>query len=159
MSIPQPGKVYAVVYAPAGGLLAIAGQNSLELHSVDTNSVKHSLVSDGLAITAVAFSRDGKIVAGSDVSGRVTLWDAVTGAVKAVITEHTDLVDSLSFSPDGKILAMGGYDNTVMLLNTESNSLISKFTEADKITSLSFSHNGSMLAFGGWSKSVQLRSR
>ncbi|HEY6804888.1 MAG TPA: protein kinase [Pyrinomonadaceae bacterium] len=158
-SLPQQGKVYAVAFAPAGGLIAVAGQNAVELRFVDSNDVKHALVTDGVAATAVTFSRDGKFVAASDVSGKVNVWEAETGAVKAVITEHTDLVDALAFSSDGNVLASGGYDTSVVLWDTQTNSMMIRLSDPDKVTSVAFSHNGLTLATGGWSKSVRLWSK
>jgi serine/threonine protein kinase len=158
-SLPQQGKVYAVAFAPAGGMIAVASQNAVELRSVDSNEVKYALVTDGVAATAVIFSRDGKFVTASDVSGKVTVWDAETGAVKSVISEHTDLVDALAFSGDGRVLASGGYDDGVVLWDTERNSVVSRLSDPDKVTSVAFSHNGMTLATGGWSKSARLWSR
>jgi WD40 repeat protein len=155
-SLPQQGKVYAVAFAPAGGVIAVASQSAVELRSIDSNEVKQALVTDGVAATAVMFSHDGKLVAASDVGGKVTVWDAETGALKSVITEHADLVDALAFSSDGKVLASGGYDASVVLWDLEKNSVLSRLTDPDKVTSVAFSHNGMTLATGGWSKSARL---
>ena len=159
LNLPQQSKVYAIAFSPSGDLLAVASQNSVELRSLNSNELRQSLANDSIAATAVTFSKDGKLIAGSDVSGKVTLWDAETGVVKNVMSEHTDVVDSLAFSPDGKILATGGYDASVILWDTQSNSVVSKLTDPDKVTSLAFSHDGRILASGGWSKSVRLWSK
>ncbi len=41
------------------------------------------------------------------------LWDLATGACKAVLHGHADVVQSLSYSTDGKRLASGSGDKTV----------------------------------------------
>ncbi|HBK65595.1 MAG TPA: WD40 repeat domain-containing protein, partial [Cyanobacteria bacterium UBA11166] len=37
----------------------------------------------------------------------IKIWDIATGEVKATLTGHSNLVNSVSFSPDGKTLASG----------------------------------------------------
>ncbi|WP_406187914.1 WD40 repeat domain-containing protein [Streptomyces sp. NBC_01006] len=79
------------------------------------NSPSEGLLLDGMS--AVAFSPDGRLVAGarsaSDGIGKVPVWDVRSGAhVKDVLVgagegTRTSSVRSVAFSPDGKILAAG----------------------------------------------------
>ncbi|KAF2681096.1 hypothetical protein K458DRAFT_392324, partial [Lentithecium fluviatile CBS 122367] len=51
---------------------------------------------------AVAFSRDGKLVASASDDKTVRLWDAETGAHRSTLEGHSDWVRAVAFSPDGK---------------------------------------------------------
>jgi RNA polymerase sigma factor (sigma-70 family) len=59
---------------------------------------------DGIIAAA---TRDGKLVAVGDDTGRIDLRDAGTGAVVRTLHESGDPVRALTFSPDGTLLAVG----------------------------------------------------
>ncbi len=67
------------------------------------------------AVTAVAFSPDGKTLANGSGDNTIKLWDVATGTELRVFKGHTSAVASVAFSPGGKILASGSADNTVKL--------------------------------------------
>jgi eukaryotic-like serine/threonine-protein kinase len=59
-------------------------------------------------VTAVAYSRDGQLVATAGRDGVVKLWDAVTGAARGQLAPtHPYPVFSVAFSPDGRRLVTG----------------------------------------------------
>lgn len=90
-------------------------------------------------VTALAFSPNGKVLAGADwyrfeVDGAtkkekiheekeecaIRLWDAATGKDLASCTGHTKQVHTLSFSADGKILTSASEDGTIRFWNAET---------------------------------------
>lgn len=64
------------------------------------------------AVTAIAFSADGKRIAtaGADKTARV--WNAETGKELGVLKGHTDKVIAVAFGPDGESLVTGSADKT-----------------------------------------------
>jgi WD40 repeat protein len=52
-------------------------------------------------VTAVAFSPDGKCLAGAS-SDTVRLWETDIGQEVFVLRGHTGLVTAVAFSPDGQ---------------------------------------------------------
>jgi WD40 repeat protein len=67
---------------------------------------------DNLALTAVAFSPDGKVLA--VISGRgLELWGVANGARLAILTGDATLNYTVAFSHDGALLAAGCHDGTV----------------------------------------------
>jgi WD40 repeat protein len=61
----------------------------------------------------VAFSRDGKLLAGSLNNGEVKIWEFDNFRERLTIKAHQDLVMHVVFSPDGKMLATSGKDGNV----------------------------------------------
>lgn len=109
------------------------------------------------AVSSVAFSPDGKILATGSWDKTIKLWDRISGGETRALEGHSDRVDAVAFSPDGRTLASGGSDRTIKLWDTSRGSeirTISGHTEA--VTSLAFSPSGSTFVSGSWDKTVRL---
>jgi WD40 repeat protein len=79
------------------------------------NFAKHwAATLDDYAID-LAWSPDGSLLAAASAAGGLTLFDAVTGAVKHALPGHADGANCLAWSPDGAQLASGGQDGCVRL--------------------------------------------
>ncbi|MFI6736920.1 WD40 repeat domain-containing serine/threonine protein kinase [Nonomuraea sp. NPDC050451] len=102
------------------------------------------------AVTAVAFSPDGRTVAsvGGDDDETVRLWDVRTRQLIVSLTGHSNRVTSVAFSPDGRTLAAGSDDETVLLWDAHSGRQIGAplTGHGDRVTSVAFSPDGRTLA-------------
>jgi WD40 repeat protein len=93
-SLPHPFSVRQVVYSPDGRLLATSttGDKLIRLWDASTGALLAELTGNqGGGAYSLAFSPDGKILAGSDPTGDVGLWhvdpaDAVTRICRALGT-------------------------------------------------------------------------
>ena len=109
--------VYRVSISPGGHYIATNGpsyKNSL-ISVWDTGSGK-LVTSFGAghndSVSRLAFSPGGKVLASSNLNGRVTLWDFASG--EELDHARGGVTSGLQFSPDGKKLAQvyGGSDSS-----------------------------------------------
>jgi WD40 repeat protein/tRNA A-37 threonylcarbamoyl transferase component Bud32 len=96
---------------------------------------------------SLAYSPDGRQLAIGTFNGPVLLWDAETGAERAVLSGHTDHVNCLLFTGDGKSLISGSRDRSVKiwdLARGEARATVFGFSEW--VNALSVSPDGRTLA-------------
>lgn len=123
--------VSAIVFSPDSGLIASgSGDKSARIWNVETGAqikkletktpITWQLASGNqtmrlsLAVTSVAFSPDGKLLAMG--TGRaVHLWEVSTGNQVRTLEGHTESVTGVTFVPDGNSLASSSLDGTVRI--------------------------------------------
>jgi WD domain, G-beta repeat len=76
---------------------------------------ERKLLADTAAVSAVAFSPDGKRVLTGSYDNTARLWDAATGEAVATLKGHTAQVLAVAFSPDGRRVLTGSNDHTARL--------------------------------------------
>ncbi|MGI8457633.1 MAG: TIR domain-containing protein [Propionibacteriaceae bacterium] len=109
-------------------------------------------------INAVAYNRDGTLLATAGADGTAQLWDASTGKHRATLSIGADprhpgslvWVADVAFSPDGQLLATASADGLVRLWDVASGtqSGASLHVQNGEATSVAFSPDGSRLAAG-----------
>ncbi|MFS8779309.1 hypothetical protein [Synechococcus sp. W55.1] len=65
------------------------------------------------AITALAISPDGNLLAAGGDDGIIRLWDPHAGELLQTLAGHKGSIEALAISPDGTFLVSGGADKTV----------------------------------------------
>jgi WD40 repeat protein len=118
--------VYQLAYSPDGDTLATAIGGTKEiplcLWDVKTGKVRRTIQDPSQAIAALAFSRDGKIlaVASADL-GTVRLYDSATGRPLRhfQVGPAFGIVRDVVFTPDGRRLVTLNGDGTAFILRLE----------------------------------------
>ena len=106
----------------------------------------------------LAFSPDGKMLAGGSNAGAVHLWDTHTGTKLLTLNGHYNRVSALAFSPDGKTLASGSQNGEIILWDTANGSQGSEniLEPPVKVCQLLFSPDGTILISGNWNGMIHL---
>jgi RNA polymerase sigma factor (sigma-70 family) len=117
----------AISFRADGSSLAVAGyvaqvnrgrEGVTTLTRVDLDEVRRTakpLPDHDAGISCVAYSPDGKLIAGGSPDHDVLVYNAGTGKVKETLVAHAGPVRAVAFSPDNKLLASSGDDKTVII--------------------------------------------
>lgn len=145
----------AVAFSPDGKTLASAGgdwgdtEKGGEVKAWDAATGKELWSAKGEfgGVWGVAFSPNGKSVAGGCLDGTVRVWEAATGKEVLTLKGHTDRTLWVAYTPTGKTLASASYDGTVRLWDatTGGEKAVLK-GHTDKVQRLAFSPDGGSLA-------------
>lgn len=95
---------------------------------------------------ALAFSKDGGLLAGVTDAGNVHVWDAVRGKLIRRLSVEPNPVQSIAFSTDGKELAVASFSNEVRLfdLGSENHPKVLDVGKS-RVTALAYSQDDSRL--------------
>lgn len=154
-------QVFDITFHPDGEIVATGSEDgSIKLWqadsgrelislSLDTEILDEDIVEQGLWVDGVAFSPDGRLLAGGNFQGTVKIWDV--GSLEEVSSFQLPEFTSLAFSPDGNQIATAyGFESgTVTIWEINSGSEIATMEHGLSVSQLSFSPDGTSLASAG----------
>jgi WD40 repeat protein len=109
------------------------------------------------AVTAAAWSKDGKTLAVATSDKTALLWETATGKVLQTLNGHTGAVQAVAWSPDGKSIATGGADKKICLWEVTSGKNLRTLEGHDgAVTVLAFAPIGETIASGSADRTVHL---
>lgn len=145
-----------VAISPSGDLVAVGSQEDMKIHLFDlvNNTLKESgeIVGHLGALTSVAFSPDGTLLAAGDTYREVRVWDVAsrTAKVQGMWVFHSTRVTSVAWSPSGKFVASSSLDERIYIWNVE-NPMSKKsfeFAHKDGVTGVSFTAEDELVSVG-----------
>ena len=95
--------------------LKVEAIGQVQFWDVATGQLIGSIKGHGKAITKVAFSRDGKLLATSSSDNTIQIWDVASKRELKTLTGHSASVESMDFSPDNRLLASASEDGSTFL--------------------------------------------
>lgn len=143
--------------SPDGLTVARSEGEKVLLWDVASGRLVRTFTGHTYPVRGVAFSRDGRALAGCSPSDTIRIWDVATGHTVRTIPSPAYAPQSnlLAFSPDGRILAAVTEDN-VQLWDVAGSRLTKSLEHridgrVDEPYSLAFSPDGKTLATGNTS--------
>jgi WD40 repeat protein len=156
-STPWPGgkgadtRMSAV--SPDGGILAAASESGLDLYEAQTGRKIRRLARTGRWLTSLAFSADGKLLAGATGGPSLRLWDVAGGKELHMRPGHRERVTFARFLPDGKTALSVDCNQQVSVWDMATGKPLRTFEVGDGWRywgSFDLSADGRFLAVGSW---------
>lgn len=136
-ALAVPFQPTAIALSPDEKAVAVgAKDNSLRVYSLSGDALKEVAKLEGHrgALTAAAYSPDGKWLATADTNRDIFVWDTATGTLKIQgWVFHTARVNSLAWHPSSKYLASGALD---------SNAIVWSIADPSKRVFIRLAHQG-----------------
>ncbi len=147
----------SITLPPGARWVAAAGPDKvIEIWSLANGELLHRLAGHTQPTGALAFSRDGKMLASSSAGERaVRLWDLESAKQRFILPDGFGGAANLVFSPDGELLVGANYDTNLRVWSTRTGALLR--TIEDLLVSIfasSFSPDGIYLACAGVDRTV-----
>jgi WD40 repeat protein len=174
---PVRGRVNAVDFSPAGGLVAAAcGDGSVRLYGVEDGGERRYFAAHSGPVFAAVFSPDGRWLATAGAereqadpdrngqpwrggeTGTVRIFAVDSAGGDAVLTlPHPARVHAAAWSPDGRRLATACADRLAREWEATTGRLIGSFSgHADDVNWVAWSRDGSRLASASSDGTVRL---
>ena len=107
--------------------------------------------------TMVTLSYWNSTVAVGFYSGRIIIFNAITGSQAAVLSGHSRWVQSVIFSSDGRLIISGSYDTTVKLWDVQTGGVVKTFHgHTSWVCSVSISADHTRIASGSNNNTIFL---
>lgn len=140
-----------------GSRAALMNGEAVSIYDLDSNRQINILSGHSEAVSAVALSNDGKLIASGSWDKTIKIWDVASGNLNSTFFGHTDGILSLAFSPDGERLVSAGFDKLVKVWAVKSGTLINTMSDhSNFVWNVSFSPDGSLIASSDWDNVVKL---
>ena len=160
------GQVNMFTYSPDNSRIAVATNFGTWIYDAHTREAIELLGAHQTRVIAVAYSPDGSTLATTvrsldrfsrSLGSTLHLWDTSTNKLKATLTRHPYVINSITYSQDGTTIATGGMDNKVWLwdIRTGSNRLALS-GHSSMINIVAYSQDGLTIASGSNDTTVRL---
>jgi WD40 repeat protein/serine/threonine protein kinase len=101
------------------------------------------------AVTATAFTPDGRFLISGAEDGTIYVWNVRTGELVREFTGHADRITQIVVSPDGTRVLTGSADRAAILWDFETGQLFRRFTgHTGTVNSVAFNSTGSEILTG-----------
>jgi WD40 repeat protein len=108
---PKQPSVITSIALSSDGLLLTGGTDGIARLWDSRGNLLRTFAGHRRAVTAVAISPDGSLIATASKDGTARLWNAKTGSPLRILAGHKAGLTSVAFSPDGKDVVTASEDH------------------------------------------------
>ena len=113
--------IYSVACSPDGTVASGTLRGMIRLWDSTTGQlIRQCTVYNTDPIVALAWNREGSVLASASGDTTIRLWDPVTGLQARQLIGHSKPVNDLAWAPDGSVIASAGDDGTIRIWNPRS---------------------------------------
>ncbi|KAF0700925.1 Aste57867_8573 [Aphanomyces stellatus] len=150
----------SVAISPNGAQVAVGGDEDRNIHLFDIVFANgaFSLVETSIftghngALTSIAFSPDGSLLAAGDSAREVRVWEVATATAKIAgqWVHHNTRVTTVAWSPSGTHVATGSLDEHIFVWSVEKPANRHKFeyTHKDGVMGIKFMADDQLISVG-----------
>ncbi|CAE6440767.1 unnamed protein product [Rhizoctonia solani] len=151
-------RIHSVSFSTDRNLIVIGDHNGRIYVKDSQGNTLTEFKAHRKAISSVAFSNNGSLIASSSHDHTICVWRVSDGSrVSVPFKGHSNRVNSVAFSPDSMRLASGSEDTTIRIWVTNKPSSSKLMAgHAGTVRSVVFSPDGLLVASGSSDKSVQI---
>ncbi|MFO0684100.1 MAG: protein kinase [Sandaracinus sp.] len=132
---------------------------AIEIWQVGEEATARRLEGHTGAVSALAVSADGALLASAGLDGRVILWETASGRLVREVAHLDRGVGSLGLSPDDARLVGGAEDGTVLVWDVATGHLVTTLSgHAGNVRAVAFSPSGDRIVSGGADQTVRIWS-
>ncbi|MCI0339082.1 MAG: hypothetical protein L0226_16035 [Acidobacteria bacterium] len=160
-TVPVTAAISSLAFQPDGSTIAMGRYQVVEIVSSKTGERIARLEGHINQVRAVAFSKDGKLLAAAGGNpaqfGEIKIWGVADRKELRTIRGHRDNIFAAAFSPDGTMLATCSYDKMVKLWEVATGNEIKNLKDhTDAVFSIAFSPDGKLLASASADRTVKI---
>ncbi|MGE5192388.1 MAG: WD40 repeat domain-containing protein, partial [Deltaproteobacteria bacterium] len=147
---------FALAFSLTDATVAAADRDVVRLWSVrDEKPIDWQ--GHGGPVRAVAWSRDGALLASAGSDGTVRLWNPGQRRELALCRGHAGAVNAVALPPDGRTVVSGGDDGAIVVFDIESGEVRTRLAaHQGPVHHLAFGHDGDVLISSGEDGRVRL---
>jgi WD40 repeat protein/tetrahydromethanopterin S-methyltransferase subunit G len=142
--------LYSAAWDPTGRTIASGGVDDVILWSIANHRQETTIPDDAGAVTSVAFSPNGNLLAAGGSNGTILIWNVSTHRRTVLHVPGRTPVTSVEFSPDAPMLAASSA-KSVFLWSTGDDRPLGKPLTGDtgSVYTVAFGRDGNSIAAAG----------
>jgi WD40 repeat protein len=156
------GPVYNLAISPDSKLIAAAGDQAVEVWSLETKRRVIALISLNqsnypLNYYTIAFSSDGSLLAAGTDMGQLIVWRVADWTELYKIEAHKELITGISIHPDSTKIVVASHDQTATVWDGATGAKLQTLRGHNAaVQTATFSPEGDFIATGSWDTTIKL---